>query len=406
VVSGGRASSGVWHHTTVQPKVLIVGGGVIGLALAWRLSQAGAWVAVVERGRCGGATSPASAGFLQAAPDLTRDAPAMLALTLPALADWRDFARELNDASGIPLGLGTRGVLAASLDESDDAVLDAREQRYREHGLPVERLSAAAARRKEWSLGPDVRGALYLKGDAWVNPFALGIALTEAFRRAGGRTFERERVLALERAGARVVGVRTGSRRLAADAVVLAAGAWSGPLAEPELPRGSIVPARGQIILCGGQDPQGRPLLQRAVSSPSVWAVPQNDGRLWVGGVREALERRESLDDAPRAETTAALERALRRLMPGTANLALDGAAVGHPCRVADRLPVLGASRTTAGLFYALGHYRAGILLAAETARLLAPLILRGEEDRTLARFDVTRLATRSSRTSGHDVIP
>ena len=389
----------------MRRDVLIVGGGVIGLALAWRLRQAGASVAVVERGLCGGGTSPASAGFLQAAPDLIHAAPAMLELTLAARASWPAFARELEAASGVPVGLEKRGIVAAALDESDDAVLDARERRYREHGLPVERLSAAAARRKEWSLTPALRGALLLKGDLWVNPYSMGAALTEAFRRAGGRTYERERVLGLERAGGRAVGVRTRSRRIAADAVVLAAGARSGPLAEPEVPRGSIVPARGQIIVLGGRDARGGAVLQRAVTSPSVWAVPQNDGRLWVGGAREPLEQRESLDTSPRAETTEALHHAVRRLLPAAADLAFDGAVVGHPCRVADRLPVLGASRSTDGLYYALAVYRAGILVAPEIARLLTPLVLRGDQDRSLDRFGVERLAAPGTGQGGHDVI-
>ena len=228
---------------------MIIGGGVVGLALGWRLRQEGACVSIVERGLCGRSAGWASAGLLQAAPDVTAKTPELLALTLPAHRAWRDFARELEAASGIPLGYGRRGLLVAALDESDDAVLDAREARYREHALPVERLTATAARRKEWSLGPSVRGALWLKEDAWVNAAALGMALTEAFRRAGGRTFERETVVELERDGSRVTGVRTRSRRLTAPHVVLAAGAWSARLAAPEISLESIRPSRGQALL-------------------------------------------------------------------------------------------------------------------------------------------------------------
>ncbi|HSQ60429.1 MAG TPA: FAD-dependent oxidoreductase [Acidobacteriota bacterium] len=379
-------------------EILIVGGGVVGLALAWRLRRGGASVAVVERGRCGGATSPASAGLLQAAPDLVAAAPAMLDLTLPGHRLWPEFVRELEDASGIPLGFGKRGVLAVSLDEPDDAALDAREARYRAHGLPVERLSAGAARRKEWSLGPAARSALVLKGDSWVNPVALGAALTEAFRREGGRTYERERVTALARDGDRVVGIRTRARRIPADAVVIAAGAWSAPLLEPDLPPGALTPARGQMIALGGpardgdRPGRGAPFLQRAVTSPSVWAVPQNDGRLWVGGAKEAPELRESLDSEPRAETTARLLESLERLLPDAGSLPFHEAVVGHPCRARDRLPILGASERTRGLFFALGLHRAGILLAPETARVLAPLVLRGDQDPRLLPFGAERL--------------
>ncbi|HEU4725124.1 MAG TPA: FAD-dependent oxidoreductase, partial [Candidatus Eisenbacteria bacterium] len=356
-------------------EILIIGGGVVGLALGWRLRLGGARVSIVDRGICGRSAGWASAGLVQAAPDVTADRPALLALTLPAHRAWRAFAAELEAASGVPLGFGTRGVLVAAVDDSDDARLDAREARYRANGLPVERLTAAAARRKEWSLGPAVRGALWLKEDAWVNAAALGMALVEAFRLAGGRTYERETVVALEADGARVAGVRTRSRRIPADSIVIAAGAWSARLAAPELDPSAIRPSRGQSILLEGRDSRGAALLQRAVSSPSVWAVPQNDGALWAGGWKEGPELAGSFDAAPREETTARIREALERLIPGSRDLALREARVGHPARTEDGLPVLGASARLRGLYYAAGHHKAGILLADETARILAPLI-------------------------------
>lgn len=387
----------MWHDTTVSDEILIVGGGVVGLALGWRLRLEGARVSIVERGSCGRSAGWASAGLVQAAPDATAGTPALLALTLPAHRAWREFARDLEAASGIPLGYGTRGLLVAALDESDDALLDAREARYRAHSLPVERLTAAAARRKEWSLGPSVRSALWLKEDSWVNPAALGMALTEAFRRAGGRTYERETAVWLEQDGSRVTGVRTRSRRIAARSVVLAAGAWSARLAAPELSPEDIRPSRGQSLLLDGRDARGAAFLQRAVSSPSVWAVPQNDGALWVGGAKEAPELMGSYEAEPRAETTARILASLERLAPGSRALAFREARVGHPSRTGDGLPLLGPSATRSGLVYATGHFKTGIVLAPETAAVLAPLLLRGARDPRLDAFGVERLRPSSA---------
>jgi glycine oxidase len=396
-MSVGRASWGMWHDTTVSDEILIIGGGVVGLSLGWRLRQEGAPVSIVERGSCGRSAGWASAGLLQAAPDVTAKTPALLSLTLPARRAWRGFARELEAASGVPLGYGTRGLLVVSLDESDGTVLDAREARYRELALPVERLSAEGARRKEWSLGPAVRSALWLKDDAWVNPTALGMALTEAFRRAGGRTYERETVIALERDGSRVTGARTRSRSIAARAVVLAAGAWSARLAAPELSPMDVSPSRGQSLLLEGRDERGAPILQRAVSSPSVWAVPQNDGGLWAGGSKESPDLVGSYDPEPRAVTAARILESLERLVPGARGLALREARVGLPSRTADAKPILGPSAAMAGLFYATAHHKTGILLAPETARMLVPLILRGERDPRLGAFGVGRLRLSSA---------
>ena len=384
----------MWHHTTVSREILIVGGGVIGLSLGWRLRQAGARVSIVERGVCGRSAGWASAGILQAAPEVTASAaPGLLAFTLSSHLAWPDFAREVEAASGVSLGYGKRGLLVVSLDEADDAVLDAREARYRENGLHVERLTSAGAARKEWSLGPAVRGALWLKGDAWINAAALGMALTEAFRLAGGRTYERESVLAMERAeDGRVMGVRTRSRRIPADTVVLAAGPWSARLAAPELPATAIRPSRGQTLLLDNRDARGNPILQRAITSPSIWAVPQNDGALWVGGVRETPEETESFDPEPSAATTGRILAALERLLPASRGIALREARVGHPSRTEDRLPVLGPSPTMPGLVYATGHTKTGIVLAPETARILASLLVSGERDPRLDDCGAGRL--------------
>jgi len=388
----------MWHDTTVSREILIIGGGVIGLSLGWRLRQGGLRVSVVERGVCGRSAGWASAGLVQAAPDVTAAAPGLLPLALASHRAWPGFARELEAASGVPLGYGTRGLLVAALDESDDARLDAREARYRECGLPVERLTAAGAARKEWSLGPAVRGALWLKGDAWVNPAALGQALTEAFRRAGGRTYEWERVIALERDGERVIGARTRSRRLRAEAVVLAAGPWSAALAGPEWPAAALRPSRGQALILDGRDARGGPMLQRAVSSPTVWAVPQNDGALWVGGTREAPELEESFDSEPRSETAARILAALDRLLPSARGLTLREARVGHPSRTPDGLPILGPSTSMAGLVYATGHTKTGILLAPETARILAAYLAGGEREPMLEACGPERLRPSPAR--------
>jgi glycine/D-amino acid oxidase-like deaminating enzyme len=113
--------------------------------------------------------------------------------------------------------------------------------------------------------------------------------------------------------------------------------------------------------------------------------VPQNDGALWVGGIRETPELTESFDPEPRAETTGRILATLERLLPSSRGLALREARVGHPSRTEDRLPILGPSTTMPGLVYATGHTKTGIVLAPETARILASLLVSGERD---PRFD------------------
>jgi glycine oxidase len=373
-----------------RTHIVVIGGGVIGLALAWRLRQGGAAVTVIERGEPGRAASWAAAGLLQAAPGVADDHPALLALTHPALDGYPEFVRELEHVSGLPLGFGTRGALLVSMREEEDALLDRREAAHRALGLPTRRLSPEQARWKERAVSPSARGALLLERDAWVNPRALTAALAEAFRRSGGRLCEREAARAVESAGGgaargRVTGVRTDRRSIAADAVVLAAGAWSGRIAGVDPLAAGVAPVRGQALAL---DHAGRSFIQRPVRSGDIWAVPHNDGRIAVGAT---IEPDAGFDAEPRAGAIASLLEAVERLLPGIRELPFLEACAGLRPGSPDGLPILGASPTLDGLFYATGHHREGVLLAAETARLLAPLVARGEGAPALAPFSPAR---------------
>ncbi len=375
----------------MPPKihVVVAGGGVIGLALAWRLRQGGAAITVVERGECGGGASSAAAGLLEAAPPAAEAHPGLLELTRPAHEGYPEFVRELEYVSGRPVGLGRRGVLLVSLSAEDDAFLDRREAFLRSHDLPSRRLDAAGARWKEQALSPGARGALLFEKDLWLNPRALCAALAEAVRRSGGRICEREEVVAVETSAGRASGVRTGSRSIAADAVVVAAGAWSSRLlgggaavagGSPAASTGPVAPVRGQALAL---ENEGGSFVQRPVRSPEISVVPQNDGRLAVGSTIEDA----GFDARPRAWAVAKLLAAVERLLPGTRDLPFREAWAGLRPGTPDGLPWIGPSPSTEGLFLATGHHREGILLAPITARLLADLILRGERAPALDRF-------------------
>lgn len=373
-----------------RAEIVVIGGGVVGLALAWRLRQGNAAVTVLERAEPGRSASWAAAGLLQAAPGVAWEHPPLLTLTRPALEGYAEFARELEHVSGLPLGLGERGVLLVSLSEEEDGLLERHEALQRAVGLTARRLTPEQARWKERAVAPEARGALLLERDAWINPRALTAALAEALRRAGGRIFERERAVAVESAadgseGRKATGVRTDRRVLAADAVVLAAGAWSGRIAGVEPLLAGVTPVRGQTLALHDS---GASFIQRPVRSGEVWAVPHNDGRIAVGGT---IEPDAGFDAAPRAHAIAALLAAAERMLPGIGRLPLREACAGLRPASPDGLPILGASPTVRGLYYATGHYREGILLAPETARLLAPLVLRGEDTPALASFSPAR---------------
>lgn len=373
-------------------RVVIVGGGVIGLALAWRLRQGGAAVTVVERGECGRGATAAAAGLLQAAPVVAEEHSDLLLLTRPAHESYPGFVRELEYVSGVPVGLGTRGTLFASLSEADDAILDRHEAFLRSLDLPVRPLDPPGARWKEQALAPEVRGALLIERDLWLNPRALGAALAEAVRRSGGRICERERVVAVESAGGRANGVRTESRAIAADVVVLAAGAGSARIGPGDPASARVTPVRGQVLAL---EHGGLSFVQRPVRTPNLWVVPHNDGRLSIGGTFEDA----GFDAAPKAWAVAQLLEAAERLLPGVRELPFREASAGLRPGSPDGLPMMGPSPSLQGLMLATGHYREGILLAPVTAALLADLILRDTCAPALERFFPRRFGT--ERASG-----
>ena len=368
-------------------RVVIVGGGVVGLAVAWRLRQGGAAVTVVERGACGGGASAAAAGLLQAAPVVAEEHPDLLLLTRPAHESYPGFIRELEYVSGVPVGLGKRGTLFVSNSEADDGVLDRHESFLRSLDLPVRRLDGVGARWKERALSPAARGALLIEGDLWLNPRALGAALAEAVRRSGGRICEQERVVAVESAGGRATGVRTESRRLLADRVVLSAGAWSAQILPSDEAAARVTPVRGQALAL---EHGAGSFVQRPVRSPGLWVVPHNDGRLSIGATIEEA----GFDATPKAWAVAQLLEAAERLLPGLRELPFREAWAGLRPESPDGLPMIGPSPSLQGMLLATGHYREGILLAPITAALLADLILRGERAPSLERFAPQRFGT------------
>src|SRR5436190_13056782 len=157
---------------TLDSDVLVVGGGVMGCGVAWRLAQRGVRVTVVERGIPGAEASSAAAGMVAAQGEAERPGP-MLALGLRSRALYSDLAVELREATGIDIGYERSGLLVLGFDEADERALAARHAWQSAQGLSAELLSAEAAHAREPALGPSIRAALDLPDDAQVNPASL-----------------------------------------------------------------------------------------------------------------------------------------------------------------------------------------------------------------------------------------
>ncbi len=378
--------------TSIRPKVAIVGAGVCGLGVAWRLAQQGCAVTVFERGEVGRGASWAAAGMLAANVESEPGEEALLSLTLEAQRQWPAFAAELEAASGREIGYREDGTLVAAVLQDDVERLRFTYDYQRSLGLDLTWLSGREARSRESCLSPQVSGAVWSPNDHQVDNRFLALSLAEAATRAGAdiRCGQRVERLAIEQQRCR--GLETTCGFHAADAVLLAAGAWSRDVAGlPVELAPPVRPLKGQALALG-MDPQA-PLLTSVLWGPrGLYAVPREDGRLIVGATVEE----KGWDDSLTAGGLMHLLWELWQLLPGTEELPVEETWVGHRPSSRDDAPILGPS-AIAGLHFATGHHRNGILLAPLTADLVAEGILQDRAPEPITSFGPDRFAATPS---------
>jgi glycine oxidase len=372
----------------------VVGGGAIGLGIAWRAALAGMTVTLVDEAPGRGA-SWAAAGMLAPVTEVHYGEQALLQLNLAAAARWPGFAAELEEASGRPVGYRPAGTLAVARDADDNAALEDLYQFQLRCGLEVERLRSRECRQLEPGLAPSVRGGVLAPGDHQVDNRALVEALLAACQRAGVRLVE-ARATGLTVEGDRVTGVvLAGGERLTAGMVVLAAGCWSGGLGglagEVLAP---VRPVKGQLLYLRG--PADRPLCSRNVRGLEVYVVPRGDGRVVVGATVEE----QGFDTRVTAGAVHDLLRAAMELLPDAAELELVETVVGLRPGSPDNAPLLGPAGPE-GLVVATGHYRNGILNTPTTADTIAELLATGQVPEMIAPFSPGRFAENVRAGSG-----
>ncbi|HEY4395890.1 MAG TPA: FAD-dependent oxidoreductase, partial [Polyangia bacterium] len=222
-------------------EVAIIGGGIMGSAVALRLAQRGIGVTVIERGIPGAEASSAAAGIL--GPQMEADGPGpLLELGLKSRALYPALAAELRDLTGIDVGFDRSGVLMVAFDEAGEAALSSRRAWQLGRGLRVESLSGEAVRAREPALSPAVRAALLFTDDAQVVARDLARAFSQAAAVAGARFLTGRYVRRVIIESGAAVGVELDGETLAAGVVVVAAGSWSGLVEGAGVPSAVVRP--------------------------------------------------------------------------------------------------------------------------------------------------------------------
>ncbi len=371
----------------------MIGAGVIGLGIAWRLAQAGCAVTVFDRGEAGHGASWAAAGMLAAAVETEPGEEPLLPLALESQRLWPDFARELEAAADISVNYRDEGTLVVALNRDDAAQLHHSYEFQKGLGLDLHWLSAAEARHREPHLKPGIAAAVWSPRDHQVENRDLGRALAIAARRAGVELVEHCAVHEVLFKGSRVAGLVSKRGREPAEIVVLAAGAWSreiGGIPPAYLP--PVRPIKGQMLALQ-MDPAA-PLLRHVVWLPRGYMAPRNDGRLVIGGTVE--ER--GFDTSLTAGGILALLEGAWRAVPTIEELPIAETWVGFRPGSRDDAPMLGPSGID-GLVVATGHHRNGILLTPVTAALISAFVLTGRLPENALPFSPERFAAPTAPT-------
>ncbi|MEV8093558.1 glycine oxidase ThiO [Kitasatospora sp. NPDC085879] len=371
--------------------VLVVGGGIIGLGVAWRAAQRGLAVALVDPVPGGGAAQVA-AGMLAPVTELQYGEEPLLRLGMASNERYQAFAAELTEATGLDTGYRRTGTLAVALDADDREELRELHAFQGRLGLDSQWLTGRECRRLEPMLAPGVRGGLLVTGDHQVDGRRLARALVAACERAGV-VLHRASAAELLVEDGRAAGVRTdGGEELAGDRVVLAAGCRSHLL--PGLPEGVLPPVRpvkGQVLRLQ-VPPAYRPFLSRnvraVVRGQHIYLVPRADGELVIGATSEE----QGFDTTVTAGGVYELLRDAHELVPGLTELPLVETGAGLRPGSPDNAPLIGPTALP-GLVAATGHYRNGVLLTPVTADLVGEYLATGRVPELAAPFSPERFS-------------
>jgi glycine oxidase len=367
--------------------VAVVGGGLIGLSIAWRLAERGVVVTVIDDMPRMGA-SWAAAGMLAPVTEVHYGEEPLLELTLRAAREYPGFVEELEAATGQSVGYRPCGTLNVAFDSGDQAALDDLCRYQQALGLAVQPLSSRECREREPLLAPGIRGGAFVAGDHQVDNRRLGVALELAAGRAGA-VLVHSRCDEVMVEHDRVTGVRlTGGGTVTAPCVVLAAGCWSAAVGGVEaMP---VRPVKGQFLIL--RTPGGSPApthnLRGTVRGIPVYMVPREDGRIVVGATVEDR----GFDTRTTVDATRTLLRDAQTLVPGLDEAELIEVGAGLRPGTPDNAPLLGRVGPE-GLIAATGHYRNGVLLAPLTAAAIATLVVDGTTPELITPFSPQRFA-------------
>lgn len=367
-------------------EVAIIGGGVIGCALAYFLRKAGVDVLVVERAEIAAESSRAAAGLLAPLGALQGPGP-LTDLIMASRALILDLIPELEELSGEQMEYHRRGSLRTANNGQEAAFLRGQMAAWQALGWQVSWLAGDEARQQEPHLAPTIEGTVFAPQEGSINPLGVTRAYAGAARRLGARFREHTEVTELACAGSRVRGLLTASgERIACAHLVIAAGAWSATFGEQLRLKVPVQPARGQILALT----QVEPPLTHILFGQDVYLIPKPDRTIVVGATVEQV----GFDKQVTAAGTSWLLTGATNLAPALAEAPLTRLWAGLRPWSADGHPILGPAPGWENVVLATGHSGIGFETSAISGQCLAELVTTGKTPVLIRSFGLERFAT------------
>jgi glycine oxidase len=369
----------------MRTEILIIGGGVIGLSIAYKLRLASSSrIAIIERGTLGSEASWAAGGMLGVQAET--DSPGnFLDLCRASLELYPEFIETLTAATDIDAELDRTGTLKLAFNETEAVNLRKRAEWQRQAGFAVEQLSATEIRKAEPFVSPNVASGLFFPDDWQIDNRKLLGALRRYAETNGIDILENTEAGSIIVENGSAVGVMTSAGEVRADHTVLATGAWTSLIKLGDAPMPLFVkPIRGQML----EFHTAKRLFQHVLIGPDGYLVPRSDGRILAGSTTEDA----GFDNANTPDGEAAILKMAVGLSPSIAGLNVSNKWAGLRPMASDGMPVIGTLPGLEEMTVATAHYRNGILLAPITAEIVANSILGKAASRWTTIFGPERL--------------
>jgi glycine oxidase len=372
----------------MQPTVdvAIVGGGVIGCAIAYYLSKSGVDVALFERGEIGAEASSAATGLLAPLGPLSGPGP-FADLLFSSFALFPTLVAELEEASGIHLEYEQTGALRVVRNLKRIPNLRKRMKDWQPLGLHIYWLTGDEARQLEPLLAPDVCAAIYVPEESQINASHVVKSFSLAAINQGASLYSHSIITGIERHHAKVTGVYTSqSEKIACNHLVISNGAWAGYCSEWLHVTIPVIPQRGQALTLH----QSSTPLHLIIFGEAAYLTPKAKHMIIVGATKEEV----GFDTHTTIGGLSWLLNTAIRLTPALESCTLDHTWAGLRPRTPDNQPILGPAPGWENVTLAVGHGSVGILLSAITGQTIAESILTRQTPQILQPFSLTRFLT------------